>query len=88
MRLGLNGSGLVHRASIDAIADHAKTAADDGFHSYWLAEHPIPQQGTVADFYYASYASSQAMSQVVGEHWEGYFPRVVRRILPHQDRDG
>jgi F420-dependent oxidoreductase-like protein len=40
MRLGINGTGLVQRASIDAIADHAAQAAEDGFTGYWLAEHP------------------------------------------------
>ena len=40
MRFGINGTGLVQRASIDAIADHAAQAAADGFTSYWLAEHP------------------------------------------------
>jgi len=40
MRIGINGTGLVQQASIDAIAEHAQRAADDGFSSYWLAEHP------------------------------------------------
>lgn len=40
MKIGMNGTGLVQRASIDAIAAHAQKAADDGFSSYWLAEHP------------------------------------------------
>jgi 5,10-methylenetetrahydromethanopterin reductase len=40
MRLGINGTGLVQRASIDAIAEDAAKAAEDGFLSYWLAEHP------------------------------------------------
>ena len=40
MRLGINGTGLVQRASIDAIVDHAGQAAADGFSSYWLAELP------------------------------------------------
>lgn len=40
MRIGINGTGLVQRASIDAIAEDARRAADDGFASYWLAEHP------------------------------------------------
>jgi 5,10-methylenetetrahydromethanopterin reductase len=40
MRFGINGTGLVQRASIDAIVDHATQAAADGFTSYWLAEHP------------------------------------------------
>jgi F420-dependent oxidoreductase-like protein len=40
MKIAINGTGLVQRASIDAIAAHAKQAAEDGFSSYWLAEHP------------------------------------------------
>ncbi len=40
MRMGINGTGLVQRASIDAIAEDAARAVDDGFESYWLAEHP------------------------------------------------
>jgi len=40
MRFGINGTGLVQRASIDAIVDHAAQASADGFASYWLAEHP------------------------------------------------
>jgi 5,10-methylenetetrahydromethanopterin reductase len=40
MRIGINGTGLVQRASIDAIVEDAERAAADGFSSYWLAEHP------------------------------------------------
>ena len=40
MRFGINGTGLVQRASIDAIVAHAAQAAADGFTSYSLAEHP------------------------------------------------
>jgi F420-dependent oxidoreductase-like protein len=40
MKLGLNGTGLVQKASVAAVVEHARTAADDGFASYWLAEHP------------------------------------------------
>ena len=40
MKIGINGTGLVQRASVDAIADHAQQAAAEGFSSYWLAEHP------------------------------------------------
>ncbi len=40
MNLGINGTGLVARASIDLITAHAQEAARDGFKSYWLAEHP------------------------------------------------
>jgi F420-dependent oxidoreductase-like protein len=40
MRIGINGTGLVQRASIDLIAADVQRAVDDGFSSYWLAEHP------------------------------------------------
>jgi 5,10-methylenetetrahydromethanopterin reductase len=40
MRIGINGTGLVQRASVDRIVQHAAEAAAAGFSSYWLAEHP------------------------------------------------
>ncbi len=40
MRIGINGTGLVQQASIDAVTQDAKRALQDGFSSYWLAEHP------------------------------------------------
>jgi 5,10-methylenetetrahydromethanopterin reductase len=40
MKIGINGTGLVQKASIEAIVEHARQAKADGFSSYWLAEHP------------------------------------------------
>lgn len=40
MKIGLNGTGLVQKASVTAVCEHAAQAAKDGFTSYWLAEHP------------------------------------------------
>jgi F420-dependent oxidoreductase-like protein len=40
MRIGINGTGLVGRASVAQVTEHAATAARSGFASYWLAEHP------------------------------------------------
>ncbi len=40
MKIGINGTGLVQKASIEAIASDAGAARDEGFQSYWLAEHP------------------------------------------------
>ena len=40
MRIGISGTRLTRHASVDRIAEHAQQAADDGFHSYWMAEHP------------------------------------------------
>lgn len=40
MKIGLSGTGLVQRASVGLIQEHASKALDDGFTSYWLAEHP------------------------------------------------
>ena len=40
MEIGINATGLVAGASIPKIIAHARAAAEDGFSSYWLAEHP------------------------------------------------
>lgn len=40
MKIGINGTGLVQKASVAAVCEHAQLAAEDGFKSYWLAEHP------------------------------------------------
>jgi len=40
MRIGISGTRLTRHASVDRIAEHAGQAADDGFASYWMAEHP------------------------------------------------
>lgn len=40
MKIGINGTGLVQKASVDAVTAHADAAARAGFSSYWLAEHP------------------------------------------------
>ncbi len=40
MRIGLNATALVSKASVEAFVEHAKTAEADGFDSYWVAEHP------------------------------------------------
>ena len=40
MRIGINATGLVQRASVEAFVEHATTAEADGFSSYWVAEHP------------------------------------------------
>ena len=40
MKIGMNGTGLVQRASVGVIIEDARSAANDGFTSYWLAEHP------------------------------------------------
>jgi F420-dependent oxidoreductase-like protein len=38
VRIGINGSGLLARPSIEAIVAHAREVAEQGFHSYWLAQ--------------------------------------------------
>ena len=40
MKIGMNGTGLVQSASADKITAHAEHAKNDGFESYWIAEHP------------------------------------------------
>lgn len=40
MRIGLSGTGLIRHASIDRITADLRQAADEGFASYWIADHP------------------------------------------------
>ncbi len=40
MRIGINATALVAKASVDAFVEHARVAEADGFDSYWVAEHP------------------------------------------------
>ena len=40
MKIGINGSGMVQKASVDSIVEHASAAQGQGFKHYWLAEHP------------------------------------------------
>ncbi|MDG2046400.1 MAG: hypothetical protein P8J79_04210 [Halioglobus sp.] len=40
MGIGINGTGLVLKASIEAITEDALSAFIGGFSSCWLAEHP------------------------------------------------
>jgi len=40
VRIGLNATALVAKASVEAFVEHARTAQADGFDSYWVAEHP------------------------------------------------
>ena len=40
MQIGINATGLVQRASVEAFTAHARAAEADGFSSYWVAEHP------------------------------------------------
>ena len=40
MKIGLNGTGLLNYADVGRIVQHAADAKNDGFTSYWLAEHP------------------------------------------------
>jgi len=40
MKIGMNGTGLVQKASVKAIIDDAAAAREAGYKSYWIAEHP------------------------------------------------
>lgn len=40
MNIGWNGTGLVQKASIEAVAQEISEVAAGGYNSYWLADHP------------------------------------------------
>jgi 5,10-methylenetetrahydromethanopterin reductase len=38
MKIGINGSALLGQGTLEAFEAHARTAAEDGFTSYWIAQ--------------------------------------------------
>lgn len=40
MKIGINGTGLVQKADVASVVEHARSAEREGFAHYWLAEHP------------------------------------------------
>jgi len=38
MRISINGTSIIGPADLDALVDHARTAAADGFDTWWLAQ--------------------------------------------------
>ena len=50
----------------------------------WLAKHDIPRQGEAPLFYLHCYACTHAMAQMGGDHWQRFYPRLVKRLLADQ----
>lgn len=70
MQIGINGSGLLARPSIEASVAHARQAAEEGFRSYWLA-----QGGPVDALTLISLAAQQAPSIEFGTAVVPTYPR-------------
>jgi hypothetical protein len=68
---------------------HTKMALQAGD---WLLAHPFnfygPQFVEGDRFHYAAYYCSQAMAQLGGQYWKGFFPPLVRTMLQNQSADG
>ncbi|MBT5706197.1 MAG: terpene cyclase/mutase family protein, partial [Verrucomicrobia bacterium] len=58
----------------------------------WLLEHPFKifgeTFGTGDRFFYSAYYCSQAMAQLGGRFWRGFFPPLVRVLLSSQTQSG
>lgn len=84
---GMVGAGIL---SLSLAGQHqtpmAKKAGD------WLLTHPYrafgESYGPWDKFYYSTYYCSQAMAQLGGRYWEGFFPSLVDVLLSVQSSDG
>jgi hypothetical protein len=84
---GIVGVGIL---SLSMAGEHqtsiAKTAGD------WLLAHPFTELHDVIGegdrFFYSTYYCSQAMAQLGGRHWEGFFPSLANALLKCQHTDG
>ena len=58
----------------------------------WLLEHPFRKFGggigTGDRFFYSAYYCSQAMAQLGGDYWRGFFPPLAAILLAAQREDG
>jgi hypothetical protein len=58
----------------------------------WLLRHPFADFGHCiggADrFFYSAYYCSQAMAQLGGDYWSGFYPSLVTALLDGQQADG
>ena len=59
----------------------------------WLLDHPFAVYGATVGgrgdrFHYGAYYCSQAMVQLGGRYWEGFFPPLVTTFLRHQSAEG
>ena len=58
----------------------------------WLLQYPFTRFGERVGsgdrFYYSAYYCSQAMAQLGGRHWKGFFPNLVNVLLRSQQSSG
>jgi len=84
---GMTGAGIL---SLSMAGEHqtpmAQRAGD------WLLAHPyrnaVERIGDYDKVFYSMYYCSQAMAQLGGRYWEGFFPPMVEVLLRAQSSDG
>jgi hypothetical protein len=85
---GMMGAGIL---SLSLGGKHqteiAKRAGD------WLLSHPFSVYGQTVGgrgdrFLYSAYYCSQAMAQLGGDYWKGFYPPLVKSFLQNQTTDG
>ncbi|MGD9634579.1 MAG: prenyltransferase/squalene oxidase repeat-containing protein, partial [Pirellulales bacterium] len=58
----------------------------------WLLEHPFDTYGATTSrvdrFHYGAYYCSNAMAQLGGKYWRGFFPPLAKTLLDNQLADG
>jgi hypothetical protein len=92
-RRAMNGAGVLSLCLGGAHDDPIALAAGD-----WLLARPFARFGDVINethdgrprdrFFYGAYYCSQAMAQLGGKYWAGFFPPMVKALLEGQQSDG
>lgn len=75
------GTGIL---SLEICGDHGSPEAVAG--AEYLLKHP--PQWSSDYFFYEVYYAPQAMFQVGDKYFQGYYPKLVKVLLEHQDKDG
>ena len=84
---GTTGAGIL---SLSLAGEHDSRIAQDA--GRWLLTQPFDrynQPSTHGDrYHYGAYYCSQAMFQLGGEYWAGFYSPLVRAAVAHQSTDG
>jgi hypothetical protein len=84
---GMVGVGIL---SLSMAGQHQTGMAQQA--GEWLLAHPFKGPETVIGegdrFFYSAYYCSQAMAQLGGRYWEGFFPSLADVLLNSQAADG
>ena len=84
---GTTGAGIL---SLSLAGEHQSAIAQQA--GRWLLSQPFDRYNVCTiygdRYHYGAYYSSQAMFQLGGEYWAGFYPRLAQALVNNQNRDG